>query len=131
MEATKTCEHCTDPSPTSEADLSYHLNTKHKDKIPPEWLLCPICSWSYSSKEDFGIHKSFCKRRNASTEDTIPTIIGIQCQFCPTVFGKTGFNIYYEHARRYHQKQVERDWKKCEICLLAYPTEKTVKNHQR
>ena len=131
MKQPPTCDYCTDQSPTSEYDLSYHLNSKHKDKIPPEWLHCPNCSWSYSSKENLDIHRSFCKIKFDSTEDIRPINIGIQCQFCPTVFRKTLFNIYYKHARENHQKQIDCDWQKCEICLMAYPTEFSLKNHQR
>ena len=126
-----TCDYCTDQRPTSEYDLSYHLNTKHKDKIPPEWLQCPNCSWSYSSKENLNIHRSYCKIKFDSKEDIGQSNIGIQCQFCPTVFGKTTFNMYYKHARKNHQNQVECEWRKCEICLMAYPTDFSLQNHQR
>ena len=126
-----TCDYCTDQNPTSEFDLSYHLNTKHRDKIPPEWLHCPNCSWSYSTKENLNIHENFCKIKTDSTKDILSSTIGIQCQFCPTVFRRTLFNIYYKHARENHQKQVECEWQKCEICLQAYPTELSLKKHQR
>ena len=125
------CDHCNEEKPTLEVDLSYHLNTKHKDKIPTGWLHCFDCSWSYSSKENFDIHRIFCKTNIHSTEDILSAKIGIQCQFCPTVFGKATFNMYYKHARKYHQKQVESDWRTCKNCLLAYPTEYTLKTHQR
>ena len=125
------CDHCTEEKPTSEFDLSYHINTKHKDKIPPEWLHCSNCSWSYSSEENLDIHRSFCKTRIDSTEGFVSTNIGIQCQFCPTVFGKNMFNMCYKHARENHQEQVESNWCKCEICLLAYPTEFILKSHLR
>ena len=126
-----TCNYCTDQNPTSESELSYHLNTKHKDKIPPEWLYCLNCSWSYSSKENLNIHGNFCKIKTNSTKNVGQPNIGIQCQFCPTVFGKTTFNMYYKHVRKNHQKQVECEWQKCEICLLAYPTEFILKTHLR
>ena len=126
-----TCDYCTDHNPASEFDLSYHLNTKHKDKILPIWFQCLNCSWSYSSKENLNIHGNFCKIKTDSTKNIGQTKIGIQCQFCPTVFGKTTFNMYYKHARENHQEQVESNWCKCEICLLAYPTEFILKSHLR
>ena len=126
-----TCDYCTDHNPASEFDLSYHLNTKHKDKILPEWLQCFNCSWSYSSKENLDIHRSFCKIKIDSTEDIFSSNIGIRCQFCPTVFRKTQLHIYYKHARDNHPKKVDYDWQKCESCLLAYPTELSLQNHQR
>ena len=125
------CSYCTKQNPTSESELSYHLNTKHKDKIPTEWLQCPNCSWSYSSKENLNIHRSFCKIKFDSTEDIGQSNIGIQCQFCPTVFRKTQLNIYYKHARENHQKKVDCEWQKCEICLIPYPTEFSLIRHQR
>ena len=128
---TTTCKHCTEKKPTTEVDLNYHLNTKHTDKIPAEWLHCPNCNWSYSSKESLDIHRSFCKIKIESSEKAFSTEIGFQCQFCPTVFGRTQFNMFYKHAREYHQKQVELDWQKCKICLIPYPTEYSLKRHQR
>ena len=126
-----TCDYCTDHNPASEFDLSYHLNTKHKDKILPIWFQCLNCSWSYSSKENLDIHQRFCKIKIESTEDILSSNIIIRCQFCPSVFRKTLLNIYYKHARENHQVQVDCDWQKCEICLMAYPTEFSRKNHQR
>ena len=118
-----TCDYCTDKKPTSESDLSYHLNSKHIDKIPSQWLNCSVCVWRYPSQEKFDIH-----RRNHSNEESLPTNVEIQCQFCPEVFLKFEKRIYYKHANDFHSEELA-DWHQCSTCNLNYPTNISLARH--
>ena len=120
-----TCDYCTDQKPTSESDLSYHLNSKHNDKIPTHWLHCSNCVWRYSTQEKFDIH-----RRNHSDEASLPTNVGIQCQFCPEAFVQCDKRIYYKHANDFHSEEMT-DWHQCSTCNLFYPTNISLAKHIR
>ena len=122
------CEYCPF-NITCEMDMCFHLNTKHKDKVPKDWFSCSRCNWSYTSEEKLNAHKRCCAKDGLSNENT--ESCWIYCQYCPEVFVKSSMAVYFKHAKSYHLEEVKRDWFSCKQCSDSiYPSKTSLKKHQ-
>ena len=110
-------------------DLCYHINTKHKDKVPEGWFTCSECDWSYTSNDKLNAHKICCIKGVPSNKNTKSS--WIYCQYCPEVFVKNSQSFYFKHAKNFHFKDIKRDWFSCKQCKDSiYPTKKSLQKHQ-
>jgi len=123
-DTTTKCEHCEEKKP-ADSELSYHLNTRHKDMIPNEWVKCESCQWFYSSKEKLIGHTHYCLKMAENSQ----AVDFVQCQFCPEVFQRTRLQAYYKHANSFHNNEIDKKWRGCQNCNYFYPTEHILLKH--
>ena len=64
-----------------------------------------------------------------SDEESLSTNAGIQCRFCPELFGEFDKRIYYKHANDFHSEELT-DWHQCSTCNLFYPTKRSLERHK-
>ena len=124
----KRCKFCLKLVGKSSASKSYHLNTKHKDKIPIGWVTCVKCNWFYSSVEILKNHLTFCSNENTGPENRREYF---QCLNCPEMFYRRQILLYYKHANQEHFENVSSAWQSCKNCKKYYPDQESLKKHTR
>ena len=125
----KQCQFCFKLVGQSIASKSYHLNTKHKDKIPIGWVTCHKCKWFYSSEEILINHQAFCSNEKTKVENRGNYL---QCQNCPEMFYRKGLlPLYYKHANQEHFENVSSAWQSCKSCKKYYPDQESLQKHTR
>ena len=124
----KTCEFCFQLVGQSSAAKSYHLNTKHKDKIPLGWVTCLKCNWFYSSIEILNNHQAFCSDQSTGPENSSESF---QCLKCPEMFYRRQIHLYYKHARQEHFEIISSAWHPCQTCQKYYPDKEILQKHTR
>ena len=121
----KNCKHCGE----GNQNLSFHLNSKHQDKIPKEWFSCEACPWFYKNKDQLTDHLKLTHQTKAEKGVSRSCLKHDQCKFCPEMFLKSKANHYYQHAREVHKEKVEEQWMACKQCNRLYPSQESLQKH--